>query len=336
MRHLLKLIAVVIFFAACGEAGGPPSVAPRLDSNTNWLRYCSSDIPCGELSCTCSICTLPCNPDECAALGPTARCARADEVALLAPSCGTAGVTTSLCVAGCESDDDCEAGRACLLGNCIERIAGGEMAAAGSGAGAEGTTSEPAVCNSDCRVMANAAAQNCLTGGSMSDDDCMAAASEALDICATSCASGAEEAVTALYNGFRCNGDPVISSADATLRIALDNCRLNDLYNPQFGGMRCTFGGEVIYDSCAGEAEGSSAPVAQSPAAVDVVTVSPTTGVTCESECRSAANAVTEACRGFGDFGYGDELCVASGQAQFDSCWERCPASETPPLAAQP
>ena len=334
MRHLLKLIAAVIFFAACGEAGGPPSVAPRLDSNTNWLRYCSSDIPCGELSCTCSICTLPCNPDECAALGPTARCARADEVALLAPSCGTAGVTTSLCVAGCESDDDCEAGRACLLGNCIERIAGGEMAAAASGAGAEGATSEPAVCNSDCRIMANAAAQYCLTGGSMSDDDCMAAASEALDICATSCAGGgAEEAVTALYNGFRCNGDPVISGADATLQIALDNCRLNDLYNPQFGGMRCTFGGEVIYDSCAGEAEGSSAPVAQSPAAVDVVTASPPTSVICESDCRAFGDAVTNACR---SYGYGDELCVASGQAQFDSCWERCPASETPPLAAQP
>ena len=337
MRHLLKLMAVVILFAACGEAGGPPSVAPRLDSNTNWLRYCSSDIPCGELSCTCSICTLPCDPDACAALGPTARCARADEVALLAPSCGTAGVTTSLCVAGCESDDDCEAGRACLLGNCIERIAGGETAAAGSGGGSEGTTGEPAVCNADCRVMANAAAQYCLTGGQMSDDDCMAAASEALDICATGCAGGgAEGAVTALYNGFRCNGDPVISSADATLQIALENCRLNDLYNPQFGGMRCTFGDEIIYDSCAGEAEGSAAPVAQSPAAVDVVTVSPTTGVTCESECRSAANAVTEACRGFGDFGYGDELCVASGQAQFDSCWERCPAPETPPLVAQP
>jgi hypothetical protein len=246
-------------------------------------------------------------------------------------------VTTSLCVAGCESDDDCDAGRACLLGNCIERIAGGEMAAAGSGAGAEGTTSEPAVCNSDCRIMANAAAQYCLTGGQMSDDDCMAAASEALDICATGCAGGgAEEAVTALYNGFRCNGDPVISSADATPQIALENCRLNDLYNPQFGGMRCTFGEEVIYDSCTGEAEGSAAVAAQSPAAVDVVTVSPTTGVTCESECRSVANAVTEACRSYGDFGYGDELCVASGQAQFDSCWERCPAPETPPLVAQP
>ena len=335
MKHLLKLMAVVIFFAACGEAGAPPSSAPRLDSNTNWLRYCSSDVPCGELSCTCSICTLPCDPDECAALGPTARCARADEVELLAPSCGTAGVTTSLCVAGCESDDDCEAGRACLLGNCIERIAGGEMAAAGSGAGAEGTTSEPAVCNSDCRIMANAAAQYCLTGGSMSDDDCMAAASEALDICATSCSSGgAEEAVTALYNGFRCNGDPVISSADATLQIALDNCRLNDLYNPQFGGMRCTFGDEIIYDSCAGEAEGSAAVAAESPAAVDVVNVSPTTGVTCESDCRAFGDAVTNACR---SYGYGDDLCVASGQAQFDSCWERCPASaEVTPLAAQP
>ena len=334
MKHLLKLMAVVIFFAACGEAGAPPSGAPRLDSNTNWLRYCSSDVPCGELSCTCSICTLPCDPDECAALGPTARCARADEVALLAPSCGTAGVTTSLCVAGCESDDDCDAGRACLLGNCIERIAGGEMAAAGSGAGAEGTTSEPAVCNSDCRVMANAAAQYCLTGGQMSDDDCMAAASEALDICATSCAGGgAEGAVTALYNGFRCNGDPVISSADATLQIALENCRLNDLYNPQFGGMRCTFGEEVIYDSCAGEAEGSSAEAPQSPAAVDVVTASPPTSVTCYLDCRAFSVAVTEACR---SYGYGDDLCVASGQAQFDSCWERCPAPETPPLAAQP
>jgi hypothetical protein len=334
MRQLLQLIAVVILFAACGEGGGPPSIAPRLDSNTNWLRYCSSDIPCGELSCACSICTLPCDPDACAALGPTARCARADEVELLAPSCGTAGITTSLCVAGCESDDDCAAGRACLLGNCIERIAGGEMAAAGSGTGAEGTTGAPPVCNSDCRVMANAAAQYCLTGGSMSDDDCMAAASEALDICATGCAGGdGDAAVTALYNGYRCNGDPVISTADATRQIALDNCRLHDLYNPAFGGMRCTFGDETIYDSCAGLAEGSSETAAESPAAVDVVSVAPATGVTCESDCRSFANEVAQACR---SYGYGDDFCLASGQAQFDSCWEGCPAPEAPPLTGQP
>jgi hypothetical protein len=111
---------------------------------------------------------------------------------------------------------------------------------------------------------------------------------------------------------------------------------LNDLYNPHFGGMRCTFGDEVIYDSCAGAAEGSSETVAESPAAVDVVTVAPAAGVTCESECRSAADAVTQACRNYGDFGYGDELCVASGQAQFDSCWQSCPAPEAPPLTGQP
>jgi hypothetical protein len=334
MMNLLQLIAVVILFAACGEGGGPPSIAPRLDSNTNWLRYCSSDIPCGELSCACSICTLPCDPDACAALGPTARCARAEEVALLAPSCGTAGITTSLCVAGCESDEDCEAGRACLLGNCIERIAGGEMAAAASGSGdGSATAADLDPCYLECRLMANEAAQRCLGGADASDDACMTMASEALEDCATGCvvgapaASGSSPSTPGLpYAAYRCSGELVIVGTTESADEALSNCQLNDLYNRQFGGLRCMSGGELIYDTCPGAAEGSAEA---SPAAP----VETTGAENCYADCRSLANAVIDACR---SYGYGDDLCVASGQAQFDSCWERCPAPAAPPLAGQP
>ena len=127
------------------------------------------------------------------------------------------------------------------------------------------------------------------------------------DVAAT---EGDAPAAGAIYRGYACSNGygQLIESVGISLEEALDNCRLNDLYNPQFRGMRCTLDEEIIYDSCA-TAEGG-APADEAPAIDEAYYL----------ECRNIANAVTEACRSYGDFGYGDDLCVASGQAQLDSC----------------
>ena len=105
-----------------------------------------------------------------------------------------------------------------------------------------------------------------------------------------------------------CDQPGVLQTEAISLAEARENCALNDIYNPQ--RVRCLWNDEVLLDRCDG-----SETVVDSAPAIDEA---------CYLECRSIANAVTEACRGFGDFGYGDDLCVASGQAQFDSCISYC------------
>ena len=99
------------------------------------------------------------------------------------------------------------------------------------------------------------------------------------DVAAT---EGDAPAAEAIYRGYACSNDygQLIESVGISLEEALDNCRLNDLYNPQFRGMRCTLDEETIYDSCA-TAEGD-APADEQPA-IDQA---------CYLDCRSIANAV--------------------------------------------
>jgi hypothetical protein len=45
------------------------------DTNTNWLKQCTSDAECGELACLCNVCTSPCEGDgECSGRGAEAVC----------------------------------------------------------------------------------------------------------------------------------------------------------------------------------------------------------------------------------------------------------------------
>ena len=98
-----------------------------------------------------------------------------------------------------------------------------------------------------------------------------------------------------------CDQPGVLQTEAISLAEARENCALNDIYNPQ--RVRCLWNDEVILDRCDG-----SETVVDSAPAIDEA---------CYLECRSQSNAVIEACR---SYGYGDDLCLASGQAQLDSC----------------
>ena len=119
-----------------------------------------------------------------------------------------------------------------------------------------------------------------------------------------------------LYRADFCQDEAFIVTEGITREEALQNCGLNYASNPGVG-IRCTWNGEVLADRCF-DAE-ASAPSTDAPADEQ-----PAIDEACYLDCRNIANAVTEACRSYGDFGYGDELCVASGQAQFDSCISYC------------
>ena len=181
--------------------------------------------------------------------------------------------------------------------------------------------------------MANEAAQVCLAGDAASDDACMASASEALEDCATGCATGApvaegsaEATPELLYYAYLCSGELVIFGTANSVDEVRSVCQLNEFYNPHFGGLRCMLGEEELYNTCAAGEEGSGAASPTEPVATP-----PVAG--CYEECRSFANAVINACLGYG---YGDDLCLASGQAQFDSCLSGCPEASDAPVASPP
>ena len=112
-----------------------------------------------------------------------------------------------------------------------------------------------------------------------------------------------------LYRADFCQDEAFIVTEGITREEALRNCGLNFASNPGLG-IRCTWNGEVLAERCF-DSE-ASAPEAEAPADEQ-----PAIDEACYLECRSIANAVIEACR---SYGYGDDLCLASGQAQLDSC----------------
>ncbi|HEX9622262.1 MAG TPA: hypothetical protein VF989_19085 [Polyangiaceae bacterium] len=88
------------------------------DSQTNWLRACTSDAECdGELACVCNVCTRVCSADaECAGLDG-ASCAPASSTAALA-QCGDAPAS-AMCLPACDTANPCADGFVCSAGSCV-------------------------------------------------------------------------------------------------------------------------------------------------------------------------------------------------------------------------
>jgi hypothetical protein len=141
------------------------------------------------------------------------------------------------------------------------------------------------------------------------------------------------------YYGYLCTGELVLFGTFDSREDAALTCQSTDEYNPQLGGLRCSIDGEVVYDTCSGRADGSTdgstdgATDGSTDGSTDGATDGSTDGSTadaCYLNCRDFANRVAEACLGYG---YEDELCLASGQAQLDSCVSGCgdqPVAEVP------
>jgi hypothetical protein len=68
--------------------------------------------------------------------------------------------------------------------------------------------------------------------------------------------AGAEDGTAAsadpFYYGYLCSEELVLFGTYTSPEDARNTCSSTDLGNPQLGGLLCTLGGEVIYDSCSG------------------------------------------------------------------------------------
>lgn len=108
-RFTALIIALLGLLACSGEQ---PS-APRMDSNTNWLRSCDVDHACpAAFSCVCGQCTQPCTVGSCPG---TLVCA---EPARWALAC--AAPEQAYCAAPCGAGSPCTApAHGCVLGLCV-------------------------------------------------------------------------------------------------------------------------------------------------------------------------------------------------------------------------
>ncbi len=101
--RLLSTLALITLLGSCKGEG------PITGSETHFLSYCSSEMPCGEgLECVCGVCSDSCSvEDDCAVLAPEAACvfpgARPADHA-----CGLQG-TSGSCEVSCSEDGDCQA-----------------------------------------------------------------------------------------------------------------------------------------------------------------------------------------------------------------------------------
>ncbi len=98
----------------------------ELGTNTNWLKTCDEQAPCGSKdACVCGVCTRACDDDSaCRAVHAETRCQ--------APSTNACGelhqAPASACLQACASDGDCSAlerGR-CVDGLCVPAPAASE------------------------------------------------------------------------------------------------------------------------------------------------------------------------------------------------------------------
>lgn len=277
---IASIAAASWWISACVD--GPPNGPGRVDSNSNWLLYCASHGECGDLSCHCGVCTLPCNTDECAVLGEQATCATASDVDAVAASCGAPSDTTRMCMNACQDSDDCEAGRQCVLGSCMQRLTVLNVDGASD---AEAPQLATSTCYLACRALANDSALLCLTTAAGSSDACIAAASAELEQCAAQCSWQAVESgplppdgvvtppttqddpernvALGAYHGYLC--DPSLTDDRSGLIITIDDipradavghCEEMAVANPELS-LWCMWNDEVILDACEKAAETS-------------------------------------------------------------------------------
>lgn len=105
------LVGAAIFSAACSTESKPESVN---SSQTHWLRVCTENSDCGELSCVCGVCTEVCSSNAtCSGFSPDAQCSSADANG----ACGE-GTPRKVCLASCSDAEECSQGATCAAGVC--------------------------------------------------------------------------------------------------------------------------------------------------------------------------------------------------------------------------
>jgi hypothetical protein len=127
MKRAVSFIAIagLLSWVACSSEDPPGS-----QGQTHWLRGCSNDAECGELSCDCGRCVARCGAgDRCEVPDRTTTCQAASSGAVAA-MCGVDDAV-ALCLEPCGGG--CDDGQRCVAGACI---------ATGSTGGAAGDSGE--------------------------------------------------------------------------------------------------------------------------------------------------------------------------------------------------
>lgn len=95
--------------SACGDA------QMGVGTNTNWMRLCDEDAECDdEDACLCGRCTSECASDD--------DCAEGICAPTLAATLQCDGEPTRTCQPTCDDDSDCDGGRLCHHGACIDPL----------------------------------------------------------------------------------------------------------------------------------------------------------------------------------------------------------------------
>lgn len=139
-------VLFVLLVGACGKATSSSG------SNSNWMQACETSADCREGSeCWCNVCAAPCDGDRaCDQVGAVCRTG-------LDHGCGQESVSSSICVAGCETTSNCRAFGAsfsCVNAACV---ATPDPLGAGGDGGASATQS------GDVGQLVVGSSQRCLT-----------------------------------------------------------------------------------------------------------------------------------------------------------------------------
>lgn len=110
VKPLLLVLALLGWGFGCSE----PEAS---GTNTNWLRACDVSTECGNLGCTCGVCTPSCNSDaDCVAVGGI--CSSADSSVA---ECRGAS-SQRICLPACSPTTPCAAGSLCYRGACVHGL----------------------------------------------------------------------------------------------------------------------------------------------------------------------------------------------------------------------
>lgn len=113
VRRLLLPSVAALSLALAGACNSPQD--SDLGSQTNWLKLCDNSGECGDLQCSCGLCTKPCSEiAACEAFAGATCVVPAAEGAIA--TCDGVRPATGMCLLAC--DRGCPAGTACSAGIC--------------------------------------------------------------------------------------------------------------------------------------------------------------------------------------------------------------------------
>lgn len=112
----LAQVGLCLTLLACTRA----TVVPAPNGQTHWLMSCGDSSVCGDLTCMCGVCAVPCSENtECASLAPDATCHPATSIATQT-LCGQVAAQ-AMCLMPCAHNDDCPDAQACSAGACMPK-----------------------------------------------------------------------------------------------------------------------------------------------------------------------------------------------------------------------